>query len=160
MAGMTKNIQQRVLEVVAVILFVMGVVELYAALDSSWILSETDPLSHITYRKLFILRGILELVVSAFILIGRSERGRLILSLWFATGLIGYRLAMSWYHTPNVLACLGNRSDWIAISPRAFDRITLLTYAFILFGSYASLILNREHCSRSMKMTSAKQALN
>src|ERR1051325_1698424 len=137
---MNQKIQERFLQSAAVILFVTAIAKLLSAAGSSVELEHHDPILVLTNRHVFILVAIIELALSAFLLISRHRLLGLLLVAWLATNFLVYRAGLHSVGAPAFCNCIGSYNR-ISLSPFALNLLLLVALGWLLAGSYAGLIL-------------------
>jgi hypothetical protein len=125
----------------AVILFMTAAAKLVSAADHVPTLMRMDPVLNISNRHFFLLAGLLELAVSAFLLTGRNDRMKLMLIAWLATNFALYRAGLWWNHSAHLCSCLGNLAEMIPIRPRLLDGVLWGALGWMGVGSYGFLLL-------------------
>lgn len=126
----------------AVILFVIALAEFSSAVSGARVLEQSDPLLPLSNRLVFILIGTLELLLSAYLLAGKDNWLKLGLAACLASDLMVYRIGLAWGGMPNFSDCLGNFNPWLPIPPRVLSGTMTLIIGYLIFGSYAFLILD------------------
>jgi hypothetical protein len=138
----------------AVILFFMAMVELCGAMSAARILDQPDPLLPLSNRLVLVLVGMLELLLSAYLLMGRYGWAKPGLTAWLTTNLLVYRLGLWRAGAPNFSDCVGNFNEWLPISPRVLHVIMVAALGLLIIGSYTFLILDWLGDSKSVKRNS------
>lgn len=124
---------------VGVILAITGVVKVWSAMGDAKILQSVDPIFSLRFGQLLLAVGILELLVAAICIFGKT---RLLVNnaiAWLSTNLLAYRLALWWVDWRHPCPCLGGLADAIHISPQTANLTMKIVLAYLLVGSYASL---------------------
>lgn len=129
--------------------FLTAVAKLVSAFGAVRLLNYPAPFLFISFRHLLIMASIFELAVGLVCLIS----GRLALPLrliaWLATNLLLYRIGLIAVHYHKPCSCLGNLTENIGLSAADADLIMKFLLAYLLMGSYGSLIWlgfrNRKH---------------
>lgn len=142
MQAMIPKIKDIFLWSAAVILFVKALAELSGTLSPAPFLDEPDPFLLISSRLVLVLLGVCELVLSAYLLMGKNLQIKLWLTAWFATNLMVYRIGLQSQGAPDFSDCLGNFDDWLPVTPRILHVVMEILLIFLLAGSYGSLLLN------------------
>lgn len=132
------------------ILAVTGLAKIWSGFGKSEILRVADPLFGVEYRYLIPVVGVVEIFVAVLCFSPKSRKFALGLVALLASNFLFYRLGLLWvgYHKP--CPCLGNLTDALPISPRTADIAMKIVLAYLLIGSYASILLlwRRERISR------------
>jgi hypothetical protein len=121
-----------------------GVVKVVSATTNVGILSEADPILHLSYRQVFLGVGFLEAIVVVVFLSGTSQKLKLLLGAGLSTNFLLYRLGMLWLGHTHVCPCLGNAADWLHLSAGDFDILTKTALAGLLLVSYCGLAMLHE----------------
>jgi hypothetical protein len=123
-----------------IILLITALAKLLSAGGSSRILLQSDPIFKIPFRSLLTIVGVFELAVATFCLFGKPLRAQAAIVAWVATNFVLYRASLLWigYHSP--CACLGQLTDTLHISGRIADTFMKFILAYLIFGSYATLL--------------------
>jgi hypothetical protein len=146
-----RKIQLYFLDSVAVILFLVAIVNLIAASSPVPILDQLDLILPLSSRWVLRVWAALDLSVSAWLLTGRDPQIKLWLIAWLTTNLLIYQIGLWRMAAPNFSDCLGNLYDWFVISPQMLGVIMKLFLGFSLIGSYALLILNWQASRKSRR---------
>lgn len=120
-----------------------GLAKALSAIGSARLLDDSDPIIGIPFRQLLLLVGLVELFIAFFCLFTDKRRFSLVAVAWISTNFLAYRLSlwlMGW-HRP--CHCLGNLTAMLHISHRLADNIMKVVLAYLLIGSYATLIWQR-----------------
>jgi len=100
----------------------------------------SDWIDGITFRRLPMGVGLLELFIAFFCLFTDKRQFSLVAVAWLATNFVVYRLGLWWIGWHRPCGCLGNLTDLLRISPHTADTIMKLVLAYLLIGSYGLLI--------------------
>jgi hypothetical protein len=121
------------------LLFVTAAAKLISSFGNAKILEQPEPILGISFRCLFWIVGIIELLVSFFCFFCKCLWVRLGLIAWLATNFLGYRITLDLigYHRPCL--CLGNLTDALHISPQMASVAMEIILLYLLIGSYGSL---------------------
>lgn len=148
---MSRRVEEYFLYSAAVILFFTAMVELSGAIGAAQILDEPDPLLLLSNRLVLALVGVLELLLSAYLLLGQYGWAKPGLTAWLATNLLVYRLGVWRAGAPNFSDCVGNFNEWLPVSPRILHVIMVAALGFLIIGSYTFLIMNWSSNRKSVK---------
>jgi len=123
----------------AIVLLATGTAKLISASGNAQLLQSPDPILSITFRRVFLLVGGLELFVAMICFFGKWVWLQAGLVALLATNFVVYRLGLILvgYHKP--CSCLGNLTDALHISPQTADTIMKIVLGYLLIGSYATL---------------------
>jgi hypothetical protein len=127
---------------VAVIIFIAALTILLAAFGNNGALDQPDPLLFLKNRIVFFLAAAFEIILSAFLLVGKDNWLKLILVAWVATTFLAYQLGVWWINGPNVYTCLGNLTSALPVHPRTLNEIIFVLLGYFLLGAYVLLALN------------------
>jgi hypothetical protein len=140
---MTRKIHDGFIFSAGVILFATAVAKLYSAGGTAQVLTYLDPIIPASNRQVFYISGLLELAISAFLLLKNGgQKTKLLVIAWLATTFLLYRVGLAWEHAPNLCDCLGNLSDTLPISPRIINPVMLAVLGWLFFGSYSLIIVD------------------
>jgi len=122
-----------------VILLATAAGKLVSANGSARILQIFDPILSITFRDVFVIISLIEIVVAFICLFGKQVRWQISLLVWLVTNFVIYRIGLFLigYHKP--CPCLGNFTDALYISQQTADTAMKIILAYLLIGSYTSL---------------------
>lgn len=151
---MSRRVEEYFLYPAAVLLFFTAMVELSGAISAARILDQPDPLLLLSSRLVLVLVGVLELLLSAYLLMGQYGWAKLGLTAGLTTNLLVYRLGLWWAGAPNFGDCVGNFNEWLPISPWSLHVIMVAALGFLIIGSYTFLILNWLGDPKSVKRKS------
>ena len=123
----------------ATIIIIAGMAKCISSLGSAPVLLENDPIFGLSFKFVFCLVGIIELLTSGYCLFGKKLRIKIYLVAWLSTafGLYRFGLLLIDYKKPCV--CLGNLTDVLHIAPGTADSVMMGIFAYLLIGSYALL---------------------
>lgn len=133
------SIRQFVLSSVA-ILAITGIAKIWSGLGDSKFLAVADPIIGITFGKLMLAVGAVEIVIALVCFFGKRQTLALGLVAWMSTNFVVYRLGLWWMDWHRPCSCLGNLTDALHISPQAADNIMKVILAYLLIGSYGLLL--------------------
>jgi hypothetical protein len=123
-----------------IILIVFGVAKVLSAFGKASLLGVQDPLVGIPFRDLLIGAGILEVAIGLHCFMTRKPQLAVFIIACFATNLLVYRVCLWSIHWVSPCHCLGNLTDALNITPKTADIIVKAVLAYLLIGSYASLL--------------------
>ena len=121
------------------LLLATAAAKLVSAGGHARILQVTDPILAISFRHVFWIVGLLELMIALVCLFGHQPGLQAGLVAWLATSFVIYRLALYWSAYPKPCHCLGNLTDALQLSPQLVDAVMKIILAYLLAGSYAVL---------------------
>jgi len=130
--------------------------KLVSSFGSSRILQNSDPVLLLSFRNIFRIVGAIELVVAAVCFAGRSFHLRAWLVAWLTTAMVAYRACLWRVGYTKPCPCPGNLTDAVHISPKLADTAMKIILAYLLIGSYATLLwLGRQKSQVSPSATSS-----
>jgi hypothetical protein len=123
------------------LLLITGTAKLTSVFGHARILQVAVPYFGISFRWLFVIAGVLEMIVAGVCLFNDKPRVQAALIAWLATNFMLYRvgLLLIGYHKP--CPCLGNLTDVLHLSPEAADNLVKCSLFYLLIGSYATILL-------------------
>ena len=133
---MIRRIQDGYIYLTAVILFVTAMVLFSSALGAAPILDWLDPLLPFSNRHVFVLAGMLELGLSAYLFLGNERGTKTMFIAWLAIICLIHRMGLWWAGVPDLCGSLGNLNDRFPISPEILNRITWAWLGWLLVGSH------------------------
>jgi hypothetical protein len=131
-----RRIQDGYIHTNGVILLVTALVKLASALSTAPVLDWLDSLLQFSNRHLFVLSGMLELGLSAFLFLGCEGRAKIFFIAWQADIYLVYRVGLWWAGTPNLCNCLGNLTDKFPVAPGIIDQIGWILLGWLFVGSH------------------------
>jgi hypothetical protein len=137
---MKNKIQERFIFSTAVLLFVAAAFILLTATSNNQLLDAPDALLGISSRIVFYMVAGVALALSAFLLLGRNPKPKLLAVAWLSCNFLVYHIATSVYHEPNLFACLGNLVVWMPVQPKILNVVAWLLLGWMLLGSGSLLI--------------------
>jgi hypothetical protein len=141
MNGMAR-LEQWFIYTAAKILVVTALAKLYSATGSARLLDRADPLLMMTHRQVFILVGLGELAVAAYLLLGRDRILKLLSVVWLASMFAVYRAGMWWIGAPKACGCLGSLGDLLPVSEAVVTHGMLAILVYLWVGSVGLLLLS------------------
>lgn len=122
------------------ILLFAGCAKIASSFGHQKVLNLTDPVFGISFKKLMLSVGILEVIVSAICFSLRSRILSIGLIAWMATGFTFYRLGLHLSGWEKPCPCLGSFTDAIHLSPESADFLVRSLLIYLLVGSYGILL--------------------
>ena len=115
--------------------------KLGSASGSASILQTSDPVLFLSFRNVFWIVGIIELVVAHVCFFGKRVWLQVVLVAWLATSFLLYRFGLLWVGYQKPCSCLGkgNLTDALHITPQTVDTVMKIVLGYLLIGSYATL---------------------
>ena len=123
-----------------VLLGVTGTGKVLTVFGGAAILDTSDPLVGLPFWYLLLFVGVAEMSVAMLCFNTARAQVALILTGWLATGFALYRWGLWFIDWHRPCGCLGNLTDMLHLSPPLADNITKLALAYLLLGSYATLL--------------------
>ena len=140
---MNTRLQDAYIYATAGMLFFTALVKFTSLPGTAPILDWLDPLLPLSNRMVFLLGGLLELGLSAYLFLGVDRPAKILAIGWLALIYLIYRLGLWWAGAPGLCHCLGNLTDRYPISPVMLNRITWILLGWLLLGSHAFVIAHR-----------------
>jgi hypothetical protein len=133
------------------LLMITATAKIVSAAGSAQILTYRDPILAISFRDLFLLAGMVEMVIAVACFFAKQMTVQASLVAWLATNFLFYRfgLFLVGYHRP--CPCLGNLTDAIHIPPQTADTVMKMILAYLLIGSYGTLFWLWRQCRNTMQ---------
>jgi hypothetical protein len=121
------------------LLMITGTAKLISASGDAQLLQNPDPILSVSFRHVFWVVGVLELILAMVCFFGKRVGLQAGLVALLATNFVVYRLGLILvgYHKP--CSCLGNLTDALHISPQTADTAMKIVLGYLLLGSYATL---------------------
>jgi hypothetical protein len=123
-----------------VILFITGAAKVWSAFGTDRILNYPDPVFDVSFGHLMFIVGIIELIISGLCLSNKCSRYATILVACISTNFLIYRIGLwlvDWRHP---CRCLGNLTEVLHISPQTASIALKVALAYLLIGSYFTLL--------------------
>jgi len=128
------------------VLLITGLAKVISIFGGVNALKTFDPVFGLRFIILLPIVGVVEIIVASLCLFLSKLKTRLLIVAWLATLILIYRGAMVALHYKEPCGCLGSMTAALHISPQIADQIMKITLAYLIIGSYGSLIwLWREH---------------
>jgi len=137
---MQRKITQIFIYSACLLLLATAMAKLVSSKGSARILAELDPIFAIPFREEFLFVALIELAVAlacAFIRRPWLQAGLL---AWLGTSFLVYRCGLWWVGYQKPCSCLGNLTDALHISPQTANTAMKIILAYLLIGSYATLL--------------------
>ncbi len=134
------KIIQLFLYLAGVLLLITAIAKLVSAGNTASIWQTTDPVFSISFRAVFWIVGIIELITAAICFVGKRLALQAVLVVWLSTSFLAYRLGLWWldWHLP--CPCLGSMAAALHIPPQIADIFLKIIFGYLLVGSYATLL--------------------
>lgn len=123
-----------------VFLLLSGVAKLISSFGGVRILDEIDPVFAVSYRMLFLIVGIVEVVIGVVCTRNRNLDLSLMLLLWISSCFLCYRAGRWFMGVSEPCGCLGNFSDAIGLSSVVSDNAMKVIAVYLFFGSLLSVV--------------------
>jgi hypothetical protein len=125
----------------AIILLLTGAAKVIGAFTGGDVLQTYDPIFGITYGRLLLLVGVVEIGVGLVCLCVQNPHLATSLVLSLALGFLAYRIGMQWVDSPKFCSCLGTFTGVLHIAPVTADFAMKVVLAYLLVGSGIALFL-------------------
>jgi len=123
-----------------VALLLTALAKFISASGNAHLLKASDPSLGIQYDHLFLLVGTCELFVAVVCLFTSQTLLKAILIAWLATMFLIYRFSLLWIHWAKPCPCMGTLTGALHIQPKTADTIMQTVLAYLLIGSYGTLL--------------------
>ena len=134
--GPSKHVTAGFIQSSAVVFAITGAAKVWSVFGGMRVLAATEPLTGLTFGRLLLVAGIVELMAAALCVMHGSALLRVCVVSWLAGSFAVYRIGL-WtlgWHGP--CPCLGNLTDALHISPATADNLMKGVLAYLLVGSY------------------------
>lgn len=119
-----------------------GAAKLLSVLSGVKLLQTTDPVLGLQLGNLLLLIGVIEVVLGGYCLLADSISYRACAILGFSLAVAAYRVARSFVGESQYCSCLGSVADWIGLSDRFADYISV-SVLFVCIGcGFLSLLFH------------------
>lgn len=126
-----------------VIFLITGCAKIWSSFGHAGLLYTNDPIIGIEYRYLLFLTALAELAIAFVCFFSKKSLFPSVLSGWFATTVLLYRIGLSLVGWTKPCSCLGNLTDALHISPILVDNLMKYVIAYLLCGSAFSIWATR-----------------
>jgi len=124
------------------ILLLTGAAKVVSSLGQAKVLALQDPILGLSFGKLMLVVGLVELVIAVLCLLpSASPQVKLGLVTWVATSFLAYRIglwAVDW-HRP--CGCMGALAGALHLSDQMADNVMKALLVYLLTGSYLLLYI-------------------
>lgn len=138
----------------ALILILTGALKLLDSFGPHPSLLRPEPLSGISYAKVFLMAGMLEIVLAGVLWWLKEAIIGCILVAGFSALAVGYRLLLKANGIAEACACLGLSGKWLPLAADARADIALGLLAYMALG--AGLVLATQSMARSKAVVEGK----
>lgn len=122
------------------ILSITGAAKVWSAFGNAELLRRMDPICNIQFAHLMLFVGLFELVLAGLCLFSKSNAISITLVAFLSGSLLVYRFGLWWIGWHRACSCLGNLTDALHISPQAADTAMKVVLAYLLIGSYSTML--------------------
>jgi uncharacterized membrane protein len=123
------------------VLMLTGLAKCASAFGDARILAMRDPILTMPYRYLLCVAGCIEVIIGLYCVTPKQQFWLRAAALaWLSTILFAYRFGLYSIHYQKPCKCLGNLADALHISPQSADAAMAFVLAYLLFGSFGSLL--------------------
>jgi len=123
-----------------VLLLCTALAKIVSAFGSAQILQLNDPVFSVSFKTLFVVVAVFELVIAFICFLGRNLILQLSLLAWIATNFLIYRLCLGWVKYKGPCPCLGSFTGVLHISAITAESVLSKILIYILVGSYSGLL--------------------
>ncbi len=123
----------------ASILGIIAIAKIASVFSNAPVMLMPDPLIGLSFRRLLLLAGLVELVIACMCLFTANLKRNTFLIAWMSTSFLMYRMGL-WlidWHRP--CHCLGDLTEMLRMSPGLADNLMKGVLLYLLLGSYAGL---------------------
>ncbi len=128
----------------AFFLAITAAAKIFSSFGHAIILKTDDPLLKLSYRHLFWLVGGIELAIAGVCVFGKNVWLQAGLLAYLATNFVIYRFGIN-YMGFHVCPCMGYLTESLPVSQTTTDLILKCILAYLLIGSYATLLVRWMH---------------
>ena len=125
------------------VLLATGAAKLFSATGGAKLLDMPESLLPLTFRQTLWLVGSIELAVALFLVLGRSERLKLVWITWLSGNFALYRIAILLMGVGKRCPFLGSLTQKLYISQAVAEHVLMGLVIYMLFGSLFFLIALR-----------------
>src|ERR1700722_9295494 len=140
---MKRQIRECFVRLAAILWFITSLASLYGASGPTKInhlvLNQMDPAVPLTNRHVLLIFGILQLLLSAYLLIGQNLLVKLVLTICLAFMLLCHRVDLWWSGHTNICEYLGGVPEQLLISPEKYRMLIVAIPLSLLLGSLVLL---------------------
>jgi len=126
------------------LLLMTGIAKLISAGGSAPVLKYLDPVFRLSFREIFIIVGIIEVLIALVCILSRQVQLCCKLVAWMASNFLLYRFCLLWVGYVKPCNCLGSLTASIHLSERTADYLMKFILTYLLFGSYSFLFSLRK----------------
>jgi hypothetical protein len=146
--NLRSELASAILGSVAILLTLTGLSKLGSVVAaSSWstaiLLATSDPLLFVPAGVLMVLTGLLELLLAAYILIGKSQSLACRLTSMLGAQFVMYRAALLATGFVQPCPCLGTVVDWLGLSEKGVNGFLWMIAGWFIFGGVVAGWLSR-----------------
>ena len=123
----------------ALLLLATGAAKLVSSAGAAPVLDHLDPLFSISFRNVFRIVGVLEVLIAAVCFFSPWLRLQVALICWLSTSFVLYRISLHWLGHYKACSCLGTLTEALNITPETADFFMKCILAFLAIGSYAAM---------------------
>jgi hypothetical protein len=142
-----------------VLLFLSAAAKFISANGNAGVLQQSDPILSISFRHLFWIVGSFELIVATVCILEDNQQLQATSLACLSTGFMVYRLGMKWVHYYKPCPCLGSLTDALRIPPETADTVMQIILAYLLIGSYATLLCLRWQRKKMLSINNKRNSI-
>ena len=124
----------------AILVLLVGIAKIISGLGDAKVLGLPDPIFGVSFRHLFCFVGSIECFIGLNCFRKLNMYVKAFSLAWLATCYAVYRIGLAWVGYFKPCNCLGTLTDVLQISPETADNLMKCMFAYLLIGSYLSLI--------------------
>lgn len=122
------------------LLLLTAAAKIISSFGHGTILQTRDPLTGLQFQDLFRIVGGIEVVVALVCFFSKRTWLPAGLVAWLATSFLVYRIGLVAVGWRRPCSCMGNLTDALHIPPQTADTAMKIILAYLLLGSYATLL--------------------
>jgi hypothetical protein len=140
------------------LLLLAALSKIYSTMGSAKILDLPEQLLPLNNRQTLGLVGLIELAIVIIVVLGRSEKVKLMLLAWLSANFILYRLGAALLTVGKPCPCLGSITEKLPLKPATIDHILTAVVLYLFCGSLFFLMALRNR-KPAVEPTSERPAL-
>jgi len=132
-----KSYPRRYARSVMPILLITAAAKLYSATGAAKVLDIPDALLPVSIRQALWLVGLIEAAIAGYLILGRTEKIKLVCVAWLGGNFILYRLAAA-------LLAVGSVTEKLPLPPATIDQLLWLVALYLFCGSMFFLLARKQ----------------
>jgi len=139
-----KSYPRRYARSVMPILLITAAAKLYSATGAAKVLDIPDALLPVSIRQALWLVGLIEAAIAGYLILGRTEKIKLVCVAWLGGNFILYRLAAALLAVGKPCPCLGSVTEKLPLPPATIDQLLWLVALYLFCGSMFFLLARKQ----------------